>query len=122
MAAGFGAYLKMLRARAGWSVREVHRRTGLAEGRLYDLERGVERSTGKETHPSRKACKAIADAFNVPLGEVLAQAGYRLEGATSPEDHEMELLTMYRSLSPEWQRKVLQAMRVFTQQSGGQET
>jgi transcriptional regulator with XRE-family HTH domain len=73
-----GTYLKALRVELGLSLREVADRTGgvVSHAYLGQVERGVDRRTGKAIHPSVEKLRAVATVYGVPVWDVLRAAGY----------------------------------------------
>lgn len=70
----FGEYLKELRA--GRSLREMERITGLSHTYLSTLEKGVDPRSGNERKPTPEALKKLSDSLGVSYSELMSKAGY----------------------------------------------
>lgn len=75
-----GDYLRAARTRAGLSVRELERLTGVANGYLTKLE------TGFKTNPSAEVLIKLADALELDTSELLAFIGVKPSSVLPPAD------------------------------------
>jgi HTH-type transcriptional regulator, competence development regulator len=76
VAPGLGDVLKSARTKAGLSLRDVERRTGVRSGHLSQIE------TGTIAKPEMAILWELAATYGVDFGRLLALAGY---GAREPE-------------------------------------
>ena len=75
-----GDYLRAARTRAGLSVRELERLTGVANGYLTKLE------TGFKANPSAEVLIKLADALELDTSELLAFIGVKPSSVLPPAD------------------------------------
>jgi transcriptional regulator with XRE-family HTH domain len=62
-------YIREMRKRKDWSQRDLATASGISNAEISRIE------SGKRKEPSPSVLKAIASALNVPVEEVLQQAG-----------------------------------------------
>lgn len=110
----FGAYLKELRERQGWTVRKAATTIGVSSSRLAEIERGESYRTLRETKPSRDLIVRMAKAYDVSSDVLLELAGYQVNKAmpeTTPDARLM--LELYTSLPPDRQELAIQMLKVL---------
>ncbi|OGH59057.1 MAG: hypothetical protein A3G34_01875 [Candidatus Lindowbacteria bacterium RIFCSPLOWO2_12_FULL_62_27] len=94
----FGEYLKYLRKEARLSLREVEAKSEVSNAYISLLERN------KRGRPTVDVLKNIANAYSVPVSEMLIMAGTKMptayERAEMSPDEDF-LLGRFRRLSPE---------------------
>jgi transcriptional regulator with XRE-family HTH domain len=84
-----GARLRQVREQAGWSMRDLEKRSGLKSGYLSQLEQG------KITHPSPSILRRVAEAYQLRFQDVLVWAGYaNEETAAIPPNQAVALSTV----------------------------
>lgn len=107
-----GAWLKAKRLAASLSLRQAALAAGVDHARLMDLERGVDRNTGKPTRPRRETLERLAIAYNLGLDVVSEAAGL---GAPAPvTDPELQaMLDLFRQLTRDERRLALSLVRVL---------
>ena len=74
----FGSFLRAQRRLANLSLREVARRTKLSNAYLSQIERGLHT-------PSVRVLRAVAEALDLSVETLLAQAGLWGENLDAPE-------------------------------------
>ena len=62
-------YIRKMRKRKGWSQRDLATASGISNAEISRIE------AGKRKEPSSSVLKAIANALNIPVEELLQQAG-----------------------------------------------
>lgn len=95
--ANLGAWLKAKRLEAGLNLRQAAIAAGIDHARLMDLERGVDRNTGRPTRPRRETLERLAQAYRLGFDVVAEAAGVALP-LPLVEPQLEELLNLYRSL------------------------
>ncbi|MES2643867.1 MAG: helix-turn-helix transcriptional regulator [Myxococcota bacterium] len=99
--AGFGPYLRGLRESARLSLRAAAEDLGLSYSYLSMMETGA-----KSNPPSIKLLRRIADVYARDLREVLAEAGFEVDGSagmdppTDSLDERFRRLVMHPALRP----------------------
>jgi transcriptional regulator with XRE-family HTH domain len=88
-----GALVRARRQAVGLSLRELAARTGVSNAYLSQLERG-------RHEPSLSVLRAVADALDLPLGGLLAEAGV-IDGDAPPADTEAAILRDPRLSEPQ---------------------
>jgi HTH-type transcriptional regulator, competence development regulator len=83
-----GARLRQVREQAGWSLRDLEKRSGLKSGYLSQLEQA------KITHPSPSILRRVAEAYQLRFQDVLVWAGYASEEAVIPPNQAVALSTV----------------------------
>ena len=73
-------YLREMRKRKDWSQRDLATASGISNAEISRIE------SGKRKEPSPSVLKAIASALNVPVEEVLQQAGVIERGKTAVDE------------------------------------
>lgn len=76
LAKRFAEVLIQLRTSQALSLRAAAKLIGIDPGRLFSLEQGIERTTGRPTLPSASQTVQIARAYRYPKERLLAEAGY----------------------------------------------
>jgi transcriptional regulator with XRE-family HTH domain len=76
LAKRFAEVLVQLRTSQELSLRAAAKLIGIDHGRLFSLEQGIERTTGRPTLPSASQTIQIARAYRYPKERLLAEAGY----------------------------------------------
>lgn len=109
----FGRFIRDQRTAMGLSLREAARRVGLSHFRLGEIEAGLNHRTGKPTRPSWDQVERIAEAYELPVHPLLAQAGYNVGVASSLTPEEREILLLFGKLPPDRRLMAIAAMRVF---------
>ena len=69
-----GEYIKT--NRGDMSIREAAKAVGLSHTRLGDIEKGVDRRTGKKTNPHPKTLKKIAHGLNLDYIKLMRLSNY----------------------------------------------
>jgi transcriptional regulator with XRE-family HTH domain len=83
-----GARLRQVREQAGWSLRDLEKRSALKSGYLSQLEQG------KITHPSPSILRRVAEAYQLRFQDVLVWAGYANEETVIPPNQAVALSTV----------------------------
>lgn len=83
-----GTRLKQVREQAGWSLRDLEKRSGLKSGYLSQLEQR------KITHPSPSILRRVAEAYQLRFQDVLIWAGYSSEETAIPPNQAVALSTV----------------------------
>ena len=73
-------YIREMRKRKDWSQRDLATASGISNAEISRIE------SGKRKEPSPSVLKAIASALNVPVEEVLQQAGVIERGKTAVDE------------------------------------
>jgi len=102
MATALGDKLAEARAKKGWSLREVERRTGIHNAHLSQIE------TGSIERPAPNVLWALAEIYGLDLQELLRLAGH-VEAAprATPGSVVGAALRTMGDLTPAEQRQVL---------------
>jgi transcriptional regulator with XRE-family HTH domain len=95
----FGDTIHKLRQDRGLTLRTLASRSGLSFGRIGEIERGLDAHSGKPLVPSYMTVLKLARALGVSDVELLRLAGY--EPGDEPKHQEVELLEIFRGLSPD---------------------
>jgi transcriptional regulator with XRE-family HTH domain len=88
-----GALVRARRQAAALSLRDLAARTGVSNAYLSQLERG-------RHEPSLSVLRAVAEALDLPLGGLLAEAGV-IDGGDEPVDTEAAILRDPRLSEPQ---------------------
>jgi transcriptional regulator with XRE-family HTH domain len=90
-----------------WSIRELGRRLRISHTHAARLVNG-------EVRPSPDLSQSIADLFGIPV-----QTVYELSGLLPPEpeqdEHERQMIHLFRQLPPEKQRDVMTQIRALVE-------
>lgn len=97
--------IKELCKKNGISVNKLEKELGFATGYISKLDKST---------PNTKKIQLIADYFNVSLDYLLT--GKEPEFMDDMVLEEIELLKMYRQLTPEQKENVINIMRLFTKE------
>ena len=73
-------YIREMRKRKDWSQRDLATASGISNAEISRIE------SGKRKEPSPSVLKAIASALNVPVEEVLQQAGVIERGKAAVDE------------------------------------
>ncbi|MFQ6122131.1 MAG: helix-turn-helix domain-containing protein [Dehalococcoidales bacterium] len=93
----FGAYLRSLRTEQRLSLRDVEQRAGVSSSYIAQIERGLRKPPGADI------LKKLAPVYNVPVRDLLREAGYLEEAATElTEDEEVEMAFQYVMNDPRY--------------------
>ena len=95
--------LAKLRER-GWSYSELGRRGGFSHSAISHI-------VNDGASPGHKLIKGIAKAFDMPVAEVMRQAGQL--PLPSGEENEAELLALFRQLPEDEQERILLMARTL---------
>lgn len=105
-----GVAVRRLRAACGWKQQEVARRSGLGQGFISDLERGI------KDNPTQETLQKLATAFEMPLNEFLQEVGMivppvvvELQAQGLAESLAHDLIEIWPRLAPQ-DREALIAM------------
>lgn len=109
----FGQYVKSLRVKRNWTLREAAQRAGLSHNRLGEIERGASYRTERRTRPSRSVVEGLARAYEVPKDTLLAMAGYPVGELAELSADAREAVHMFETLPAHKRRLVLGILRVF---------
>ena len=102
----FGAWVKEIRERKGWSIALCAGNMGWKWNQWQRLEQDEPRRyNGEPSQPRRETVLRIAKALNVEPVEALHAAGYAptQELTYEPVEDEVELLAFYRGIPTEFQ-------------------
>lgn len=78
-----GELLKRLRGKE--SLRDASKKIGISHTYLDTIEKGFDKRTGKNIHPTPETLKLIAKAYNYDYEELMIKAGYLNAKSTSIE-------------------------------------
>lgn len=109
-----GAWLKAARLRAGLTGRQAALAAGVDHARLLDLERGLDRNTGRPTRPRRETLERLAKAYGLGFDVVAEAAGVSLPVPLQDPDLD-ELATLYRSLGAGDRRLAVALVRALAE-------
>lgn len=99
--ASFGAWLRARLDERAMTAADLARRLGVSSGVVSNWIRGARR-------PSWESCHDLAAALDLPPDHVLAQVGHVSSAEAVGDELEERLIAMYRRLSPDVQRQVLE--------------
>ncbi|NNN06743.1 MAG: helix-turn-helix domain-containing protein [Elusimicrobia bacterium] len=85
-----GSYLKEVRKKKNYSLREAKERTGISEAYLWQLE------NGKREIPRPETLKKLADGYGEPVETLLNHAGYGLKPADEKKQLESTKTHLFR--------------------------
>lgn len=89
---GFGAYLKELRERAGWTTRQAAPKFDISQAYLSKMENAV-----RKRPPSLEWLKRVAEVYGCDLREVLHEAGFRFD-VPADVDFDLHLDAIFAAL------------------------
>ena len=72
----FGRFVFEARQARGWSLRVAAKATGIGHTRLDEIEKSVGRHARMATRPTMEQVVQLAHAYEVPVHELLALAGF----------------------------------------------
>lgn len=110
---GFGKFIKQQRLARGLKLREAAKLAGVSHARLSEIERGAGYHTLRPTRPSREVVERLAIAYGLPVGPLIALAGYEANAAATLAPDVQEVITLYQALGPARQRLALAMLRTF---------
>lgn len=100
-----GKSIRKLRESRNLTQEELGRIAGVSSMAVSQWENG-------RAVPRMGAIQRMADYFNIPKSEIMGDEPHEIfDGAISPD--ERELLTLYRSMSNDMQRTLLETARNF---------
>lgn len=114
----FGSYIKGQRKALGWTLRQAAAHIGVSSSRLAEIERGKSYHTDHATRPTRELAERIAQAYDLPMDIVLAEAGFPLRSTPDLTPESTRLLAMFETLPPEKRHIVLGILHVFVESEG----
>lgn len=110
---GFGTFIKQQRLARGIKLREAAKLAGVSHARLSEIEKGAGYHTLRPTRPSRPVVERLALAYALPLGPLLAMAGYDSSEKASLAPEALEVVALFQALNPARKRLALAMMRTF---------
>jgi transcriptional regulator with XRE-family HTH domain len=93
----FGAYLRRLRQEQKLTLREVEKMAGVSNSYLALIERGLRKPPGADV------LKKLAPVYNVPVKDLLREAGYLAdESREISEEEEIEMAFQFVMNDPRY--------------------